>query len=114
MRTSRWWESSEDHAPPADRGPVPRQEPDAVRLLPADERVHAAARRDGLVLHVQGGRQAGDTLLCIARRGGLRNLVDDALRLGRCDPVAALAGGTLTAPRRPRSRVPTSPPGVDR
>src|SRR6185437_8493783 len=75
-----------------DRPPLPRQGPHPLRVLPAHVGLHAAARRHGRVLHVQGGQPAGEPAVCVARRRRLRDLVVDAVRLGRGDPVAALAG----------------------
>ncbi len=52
----------------ASRPPFPRQEPDAVGVLPAHVDLHAAAGRDGRLLHVPSGRPARDAVLRVARR----------------------------------------------
>ena len=52
----------------------------------------------------QSGGRIGDAALRRARRGDDGRLVDDAVRLRRDDPVAALAGNARARRRRRRPR----------
>ena len=76
-----------------------------VRLLPAHVGVHAAARRDGRLLHVQGGRQAWDAA---STRRSARPSTGSGRR--RCSARAARSSGSAgrgrwscSSPRRRRS-----------
>ena len=50
-------------------GWLPHQEPVALGVLSPDDFMLPAARRDGRLLHVQGGAATGDALLRVARGG---------------------------------------------
>src|SRR5205809_4824047 len=79
-RAGGWrpWSGYEVAATRVDRLEVPRQEPDALLVLPADDDRHAGPDRHDRLLHVPGRPEAGHALLRLARRGCLRDLVGDA------------------------------------
>ena len=102
---------SRDRAPLLDRLALPPQEPLELAVLRA--RLGAAARdlRVDRVLHVRVREPDGNSPLRRSRRRADGHLVGDALRLGRGDPVAALAGHARD-PRRGAAALPRDAPSA--
>src|SRR4029450_13156290 len=93
------WRPHEQRAAGLGRLALPREEPDAVGVLPPDLGDPAGDLRDDRVLHVQGRRARGPPPLRLARRRADGHLVGDAVRFRRGDPVAALAGNARALDR---------------
>src|SRR4029079_11249872 len=79
---------------------LPPEGPRAVELLPRDRRDHAGRARDDRLLPLPVGRAERIAALRGPRGRLDGHRVDDAFRLGRRDPVAALAGDARAPDRR--------------
>src|SRR6188472_2585410 len=101
MRPSR---SPDDRRPASVLGrlALPSEEPDQLALLRPDLGDPAADLRLDRVLHVRVGDEDGNAPLCRARGRTDGRVVVDPVRLGRRDPVAALAGDAGGADRLAR------------
>src|SRR5581483_4237519 len=103
------WSACESTAPRQERVHDEPEDGRHVELLPRHVDRSADHLRDRSLLHVPLRRQVRNAALRIARRRDDGCLVDDPVRVGRDDPVAALAGDARARRRRTavaRARLP--------